>query len=96
VNRRDAQLDLRAAGAEVRLIDDKLFTVEWIAPLDERNIFGWIANDIMMRNAWTGMRTKGTNPTLHDTGDPETLASYIAYQHDYPSADMLGHYTTEQ
>lgn len=84
-----AQCDLRIEGAEVRQVDDRVFTVSY----PRMDIFEWA--DSVTDNKWRGMRTTGTNPTLHDTGDPQTLAEFVTYQHDYPSADMLGHYTTE-
>src|SRR4051794_25320600 len=96
INRLAAKHDIKRAGAEVRLIDGQLFQVKLIAPADPINLMAWITNDILMRNAWRGMRTTGTNPTLWDTGDPDTLARLVEANHDSPDADMLGHYTTEQ
>jgi hypothetical protein len=96
LNKSLAAHDLRRAGCEIRLIDGDLYTVRNVLPLDDDNVRGWLENDIMMRNAWTGMRTTGTNPTLFDTGDPQSLALIVERNHDYPDPDMLGHYTTEQ
>jgi hypothetical protein len=96
LSRSSARHDVKRAGAEIRLIDGDLFQVTLIAPGDPMNLKGWIVNDVLMRNSWRGMRTTGTNPTLWDTGDPQTLALLVERNHDYPDADSLGQYTTEQ
>lgn len=41
-------------------------------------------------NDWRGMRTKGTNPTLWGTDDPQTLALLVERNHDYPDPDWFG------
>jgi len=93
INRNAAQHDVQRAGAAARQVGDRIFLVQRLAPADD--LKGFIT-EVIERRPWVGLRTKGTNPTTWDTGDPETLARLIEMYHDYPEADMLGHYTTEQ
>jgi hypothetical protein len=86
-----ARLDLFNQGVEVRQIEDRVFSVSR-PPLN-----GDLLLDAIRDASFVGVSAACPIKELGlaADGDPYALALVVAANHDYPDADMLGHYLAD-
>ena len=89
IARRAARADLSAAGAEVALVGERVFTVAR-PPLSPALLFCAIED-----NAWRGLRLASNDPLAPVAMWSEVGVGVLRDHHDYPDADMLGHYIAD-
>ena len=90
-----ARHDVARAGANVELIDGRLYLKRLVAPMDSPEAtMAWVEGDVLMRGALNHLAF-GTDPMIDVADWCDVGVATLRDYHDYPDADMLGHYVAD-